>query len=78
MIVPDSFLCCKNLIDTYNIGIVNDLPFMSEIINKTYNNNDPLKPTFIPDIHFMGSNKNPIIELIINFHNNENNGHYIV
>lgn len=77
MIVPDSFLCCKNLINTYNNGIENDLPFMSEIINKTYNYSDPLKPTFIPDIHFMGSNKkNPIIELIINFHKNENNGHF--
>ena len=36
MIVPDSFLCSKNLIDTYNNGIANDLPFMAEKINKTY------------------------------------------
>jgi hypothetical protein len=59
MIVPNSFICLKNLKDLYDRGISQSVPFICENINHSL---DILKEKkrmlFIPDTFFMGSLKN--------------------
>ena len=67
MVVPNSFLCTKNLIDLYKEGTSNNLPFVCEQLNRTVNmSRQNHKLLFIPDIIFMGSEKNneTILKLI--------------
>jgi hypothetical protein len=56
MVVPNSFLCCKNLIGLYSNGISGMLPFACENINHTQHFTD--RPIFIPDAYFYGAPKN--------------------
>ena len=35
IVVPDSFVCTKNLLPLYNNYILNDTPFIFESINRT-------------------------------------------
>ena len=66
IVVPDSFVCTKNLLPLYNNYILNDTPFIFESINRTNSLNSQKKPLFIPNTYFMGSSKNnPTIQLII-------------
>lgn len=59
IVVPNSFVCNKNLKELYNNGIKNDLPFVCEIVNRNnaYVSNGKNNP-FIPHHYFMGSRKN--------------------
>ena len=52
MVVPNSFLCTKNLIDVYRQGVQNKTPFIAETISKSFT-----KDRFLPNILFMGSKK---------------------
>jgi hypothetical protein len=65
MVVPNSFLCTKNLLSVYNEGIIGAAPFVCENVNRTMNvvaNSKGGKMLFVPDISFMGAKKNdPIV-----------------
>jgi len=65
MIVPNSFLCTRNLKGLYDEGILDNKPFVCESINRTTNiaNEKGGKLLFIPDTYFMGSKKNNIVIL---------------
>lgn len=70
MIVPNSFLCLKNLKDLYNQGTSsNSGAFVCESINHTLNiASQKNKKTFIPSIYMMGANKNnETIKYLIEF-----------
>jgi hypothetical protein len=59
MVVPNSFCCTKNLKDFYQEGIIDKRPFFCEAVNRTVNNlNQKRKLLFVPDIYFMGAEKN--------------------
>ena len=65
-IVPNSFLCCRNLKDMYEEGISGHKPFVCESINRTLNIHNQIngsKMLFIPDTYFMGAEKNNIVVL---------------
>jgi hypothetical protein len=67
MVVPDSFLCLKNLRGFYNEGLFGGHPFVSESINRTTNLVEQKnRMLFLPNIYFVGSNKNDsvILDLI--------------
>ena len=55
MIVPNSFLCMKNLKGLYDAN--SGKPFVCESLNKTVNQ-VKTPSIFIPSIHFMGAKKN--------------------
>ena len=61
-VVPNSFICLRNLISLYAKGIDNDKPFACEVPNKHANilNNEENRK-FLPSIHFMGAPKRNII-----------------
>lgn len=59
MVIPNSFLCTKNLIDLYHQGIQNEKPFVCENINRHVNiKKGTQRALFIPDIEIMGATKN--------------------
>ena len=59
MVLPNSFLCTKNVIDLYKKGIVNDKVFVCEN-NNTYVNiqKEKHRTLFIPDTEIIGASKN--------------------
>jgi len=58
MIVPNSFVCSRNLTGLYEEGIQDKTPFVCERINRTNNIVEQKKKLlFIPDTYFMGSTK---------------------
>ena len=63
MVVPNTFVCIKNLKPFYEESIVGNRPFVCEAVNRTMNlSKQKHKLLFIPDIYFMGAVKNdPII-----------------
>ena len=67
MVIPNSFLCIKNLKSFYKNGIANGKPFVCEQVNHTTNlKNQKFKLLFVPDLYVMGAEKNDptILELI--------------
>lgn len=77
MIVPDTFLCTKNMLNLYNINIQNNQPFVCERVNRTTNMKDKPRLTLIPDTYFMGCRKqNPMLQMMIQKYENllEKNG----
>ena len=58
MVVPNSFLCCQNLLGLYSSGISNMMPFSCENINKSHEFTQKHKPIFSPDAFFYGAPKN--------------------
>ena len=58
MIVPNSFLCSRNLLGLYTDGISDMKPFACERVNHTLNNTDQYQKYFLPDMYFMGAEKN--------------------
>uniref|UniRef100_A0A6C0I5W0 Uncharacterized protein n=1 Tax=viral metagenome TaxID=1070528 RepID=A0A6C0I5W0_9ZZZZ len=67
MVLPNSFLCMKNLISFYQNTISYGRPFVCEAINRTTNLlHQKHKLLFIPDLSIMGAAKNDpvILELI--------------
>jgi len=58
MVVPNSFVCSRNLKGLYEEGIQDKTPFVCERINRTNNYFEQKKSLlFIPDTYFMGSTK---------------------
>lgn len=78
MVVPDSFLCTKNLLELYEENIASTKPFMCESLNRSVSMNDKKRPVFVPDFYFMGSVKrDPTLGLIIDcLIENNQNGHF--
>jgi hypothetical protein len=69
MVVPNSFLCLKNLRDMYYNGIAGEHPFVCENTNRTVNlAKGPKTSLFIPDSFIMGAKKNdPVIQEYIEY-----------
>lgn len=67
MVVPNSFVCIKNLKSFYDESLHGNRPFVCEAVNRTVNlKNQKHKMLFVPDTYFMGANKNDptILELV--------------
>ena len=67
MVVPNSFICTKNLKSFYEDSIANGQPFVCEAVNHTLNNqHQKRKMLFVPDMYFMGAKRNDpiILELV--------------
>ena len=78
IIVPNSFVCKKNLKELYENGIENGHPFVFENINRTENLlSSSQKKIFAPDTFFLGAKKNDetILEFI-EFAKKQNNSHH--
>jgi len=58
VIVPNSFLCNRNLLGLYADGISDMKPFACEHVNHTMNYTDQRQKLFLPDMYFMGDEKN--------------------
>jgi len=73
MIVPDSFLCMKPLINFYKEGISYKRPFVCERTNRTTNLSvQKHKMLFIPDPYFCGCTKaDPSIGELVNYLKNK-------
>jgi hypothetical protein len=79
MIVPNSFVCLKNLKELYEEGISNNSPFVCESINRTVNvAKQKHKLLFVPDLYFMGAAKNnsSILELVEYLKTRNKNPHF--
>ena len=69
LLVPNSFLCSRNLKEMYDMGLEEGKPFVCEAVNRTSNvaignTNVP----FVPDTYFMGAKKNdPVIKDYIEY-----------
>jgi hypothetical protein len=64
MLVPNSFLCSRNLKELYDRGIQGNKPFVCEAVNRTSTKVGP----FIPDTYFMGAKKNdPVIKQYVDY-----------
>ena len=66
LVVPNSFLCTRNLKDMYEQGIMEGKPFVCESINRTTNNNAQKNGSnliFMPSTYFLGAKKNDIVIL---------------
>lgn len=58
MLVPNSFVCTKNLKSIYNDGLFGGRPFVCESINRTLNLLEQKQVKFfIPDLYFMGAKR---------------------
>jgi hypothetical protein len=57
-IVPDSFLCSKNLMPLYLEGVSKKNSFVIEKVSKQVDFKDKRGRIFVPDMYFMGANKN--------------------
>ena len=67
MVIPNSFLCIKNMKSFYSNGILGNRPFICENINRKMNVfKNKHKMLFLPDLYIMGAEKNDhtILELI--------------
>lgn len=66
VVVPNSFLCLKNIFPLFQTGIVGNKPFVLEAINRTSTDDSSRKMAFVPDNFFIGAMKNdPQIESYI-------------
>lgn len=72
-VVPNSFLCKKNLKPLFDKGLEHGKPFVCETINRTTGSTR----RFIPDSYFMGARKNDpnIKEYLDYLKNRSSNGH---
>lgn len=58
LVVPNTFVCLKNLMPLYLDGISNDTPFVCENRNRFSNSmHDTKRSAFVPDTFFMGTPK---------------------
>ena len=79
MVVPNSFVCMKNLKPFYDKAVTNNKPFVCEAINRTSNLlKQKHKMLFIPDLYFMGAPKNNdvILELVEYLKKRNKNPHF--
>ena len=59
MIVPNSFVCTRNLKDLYDTNTSDGRPFVAEANNNTMNVRDQKRRLlFIPDMYFLGAQRN--------------------
>lgn len=59
MVVPNSFICLKNLKGLYDEGVSHEKPFVCEKVNSSINiNKHSHKMLFTPDMFFFGAFKN--------------------
>jgi hypothetical protein len=59
MVVPNSFVCLRNLKSLYDEGIQGNVPFVCENVNRTMDNaNKTNHLLFVPDLNFFGASKN--------------------
>jgi hypothetical protein len=69
MVVPNSFVCIKNLKDIYADACMGGKPFVGEAVNRTVNlakQNQRL--LFVPDLFFMGGVKNdPVMRELVDY-----------
>ena len=77
LVVPNTFICMRNLIDLYSNGIVQDRPFVCETPNQYASINDR-KKTFTSNHKFMGAPKrSPVIHDFVDYIKKRNgNAHY--
>ena len=80
MVVPNSFVCNKNLIEMFNMGTnEGKKAFVCEAINRTTNlQKEKKKILFIPDMFFMGAvKKDPVMkELVDHLIDRNKNPHF--
>ena len=78
LIVPNSFICFRNLISLYAKGIEENKAFSFEILNKYANISSSDMKKFLPTTQFMGAPKRcPIIKDLVNYLKNRNeNPHF--
>jgi len=79
LIVPNSFICCRNLKEMFDIETSDGRPFICETANRTENMiGDKHKKLFVPDTYFMGAPKDsPVILQSIQYLRGRNmNPHY--
>jgi hypothetical protein len=76
-VVPNSFLCKRNLKEMYDMGLEGDKPFVCEAVNRSTNATTKSIP-FVPDTYFMGAKKNdPVIKDYIDYLKSRSaNGHF--
>jgi hypothetical protein len=69
MIVPNSFICTKNLRDLYDQETASGHPFVTEAVNHTMNVRDQKRQLlFLPDMYFMGAQRNdPTIKELVEY-----------
>jgi hypothetical protein len=76
IVIPNSFICLKNLKSLYYEFLLDKKPFVAESINKTSNNSYAI---FLPNDTIMGSIKNcPIIKEYIDLLSPKNNNYYFI
>jgi len=81
IIVPNSFICLRNLKDLYEKGILNEKAFICEKNNRSENHSkNSKKLLFIPDMTFMGAKKeNPTIREMLGYLKDRNkNSHFSI
>lgn len=79
LVLPNSFLCTRNLIDLYREGIQTEKAFVCENINRHVNlQKDKSRSLFIPDTEVMGAPKNcEFIQYFVEFLKKSiHNGHF--
>ena len=81
LVVPNTFLCSRNLKDMYETGIMHDKPFVCEAINRSSNITTQTNGSnllFIPSTYFLGAKKNNIVilEYMEYLKNRSKRGHY--
>ena len=69
MIVPNSFVCLKNMQEFYRAGLSEERPFVCEKVNRVVNLSKPSRRlTFMPDSYFLGAPKNsPVLKEYIEY-----------
>lgn len=75
MIVPNSFICTKNLKPLYKQGIAGNRPFLCENINRSCNiEKQKYRILFTPNTYFMGAEKrDPVIYEFVEYLKTKNN-----
>jgi hypothetical protein len=64
MVVPNTFVCMKNLKPFYDAGVAGNHPFVCEAINRTTNiAHQKQKLLFVPNLYFAGAVKNDPVML---------------
>jgi len=79
MIVPNSFVCCRNLKELYDYSLAQGKPFVGENINRTMcTAKADARMIFAPDMFFMGTAKrDPVIADLVDYLKNRNlNPHF--
>jgi len=79
MVVPNSFICSRNLKELYDLAVKTKRPFVSENINRSMCTAKPdARMLFSPNCFFMGCNKrDPVIEEMVHYLKHRNlNPHF--